>query len=185
MIRINQVKMPLNSTVQELERELLRILRIKKERLLGFEIIKRSVDARKAEDIHYTYTLDAEISGESGYLERNRNRNITKSTAVEYRPREAAGISGTDWADSKRPRPVVCGSGPAGLFCAFFLAQAGLNPIVLERGSQVEQRAKAVEHFWRTGELDPETNVQFGEGGAGTFSDGKLNTAVKLSLIHI
>ncbi len=179
MIRINQVKMPLNSTVQELERELLRILRIKKERLLGFEIIKRSIDARKAEDIHYTYTLDAEISGESGYLERNRNRNITKSTAVEYRPREAAGISGTDWADSKRPRPVVCGSGPAGLFCAFFLAQAGLNPIVLERGSQVEQRAKAVEHFWRTGELDPETNVQFGEGGAGTFSDGKLNTAVK------
>ncbi|MDE7299590.1 MAG: FAD-binding protein, partial [Lachnospiraceae bacterium] len=179
MIRINQVKMPLNSTAAELERELLRILRIKKERLLGFEIVKRSVDARRADDIHYTYTLDAVISGESGYLKQNRNRNIAESTTVEYKPEEAAGFSRGNGPSVPKTRPVVCGSGPAGLFCAYFLAQAGCSPIVLERGQQVERRAETVEHFWRTGELDTETNVQFGEGGAGTFSDGKLNTAVK------
>lgn len=172
MIRVSQLKMPLTHTKEELFQELLRVMRISGERILRFEILKRSLDARKAEDIHYTYTLDVGISDEAGYLKKNRNRNITRSATVVYKTKKPAGVP-------VKQRPVVCGSGPAGMFCAYFLAQEGYRPIVLERGEAVEQRSLTVERFWAGGALDPESNVQFGEGGAGTFSDGKLGTMVK------
>ena len=177
MIRINQLKMPMNSAAKNLDdtflrREILKALRIAPERMLGYEVIKRSIDARKADDIHYTYCIDVKIDKEADYLKQNRNKNIVKSGTILYALPEPV-------KNKKKERPVVCGSGPAGMFCAYFLSLAGFNPIVIERGMPVEKRAQIVEHFWNTGELDPETNVQFGEGGAGTFSDGKLNTMVK------
>lgn len=177
MIRINQLKMPMNSAAENLDdtllrREILKALRIAPERMLGYEVIKRSIDARKADDVHYTYCIDVKIDKEADYLKQNRNKNIVKSGTILYAlPKPVK--------NKKKERPVVCGSGPAGMFCAYFLSLAGFNPIVIERGMPVEKRAQIVEHFWNTGELDPETNVQFGEGGAGTFSDGKLNTMVK------
>lgn len=172
MLRVNQLKMPLKHTKEELEKELLRWMKISPDRLLGYEIIKRSLDARKREDIHYTYTLDVRVKEEAAFFRKNKNRNISESTTVEYHfiP------SGTE---PLTKRPVICGSGPAGLFCAYFLAKHGFRPVVLERGEQVEKRARTVEAFWGGGKLNPESNVQFGEGGAGTFSDGKLNTMVK------
>ncbi len=172
MIRVSQLKMPLTHTKEELLQELLKVMRISAGRILRYEILKRSLDARKAKDIHYTYTLDVCISDEAGYLKKNQNRNITPSTTVVYKTKKPVGVP-------IKQRPVVCGSGPAGMFCAYFLAQEGYRPIVLERGEAVEQRSLTVERFWAGGALDPESNVQFGEGGAGTFSDGKLGTMVK------
>lgn len=140
------------------------------------EIVKRSVDARKKEDIKYIYTVDVRLpdgdKAEKKLAARLNNPNIIYTTPVEYHVPEPGKevLSG---------RIVVAGSGPAGLFCAYMLAQNGYRPLLIERGAPVEERVTAVEHFWKSGELDPDTNVQFGEGGAGTFSDGKLNTAVK------
>ncbi len=172
MIRVNQLKLPITHTSEELEKKLLKVLKIAPERLLRYEILKRSLDARKKEEIHYTYTLDVLLSGEEAYLKKNNNKDIVKSTTVEYKI-PAAGTQ------KLQHRPVVCGSGPAGLFAAYFLAKQGFCPIVLERGEAVEKRARTVESFWGGSELNTESNVQFGEGGAGTFSDGKLNTMVK------
>ncbi|MBQ9120037.1 MAG: FAD-dependent oxidoreductase [Lachnospiraceae bacterium] len=172
MIRVNQLKLPITHTGEELEKELLRLLRVAPERLLRYEILKRSLDARKREEIHYTYTLDVALKDESAYLKKNRNRDISKSTTVEYQFPSGG-------KEPLKHRPVICGSGPAGLFAAYFLAKQGFCPIVLERGEAVEQREQTVESFWQGASLNPESNVQFGEGGAGTFSDGKLNTMVK------
>ena len=172
MLRINQLKLPIKQDGNALRAEILRVLKLSSDRLIGYEIIRRSLDARRAEDIHYTYSIDVEIRNEQEYLRRNRNRDITKSTTVEYKAPKRG-------EELLKQRPVICGSGPAGMFCAYFLAKAGFDPIILERGEPVEKRAGTVEHFWKTGELNPESNVQFGEGGAGTFSDGKLNTMVK------
>ncbi len=172
MIRVSQLKMPLEHTREELLLQLKKTMQIPEGQLLGFEILKRSLDARKAGDIHYTYTLDVRVENEAGYLKRNRDKNIAPSATVAYHMKKPAGVP-------VGLRPVVCGSGPAGMFCAYFLAQAGYRPLVLERGEPVERRSLTVERFWAGEALDPESNVQFGEGGAGTFSDGKLNTMVK------
>lgn len=172
MIRVSQLKMPLVHTKDELLRALKKKMRISDGQLVRYDILKRSLDARKAQDIHYTYTIDVCLADEAGYLKRNKDRNIAPSATVIYQPKKPAG-------KPIRLRPVVCGSGPAGMFCAYFLAQAGYRPIVLERGEAVEERSLRVERFWAGGALDAESNVQFGEGGAGTFSDGKLNTMVK------
>lgn len=172
MIRVSQLKMPLEHSKEDIERKLYKTLRISAERLISYQILKRSLDARKKEDIHYTYAIDVCITDEPGYLRKNKDKNITTSTTVVYKTPKAAGAP-------VKERPVVCGSGPAGMFCAYFLAQAGFCPIVLERGEPVEKRSVTVESFWAGAPLNPESNVQFGEGGAGTFSDGKLNTMVK------
>lgn len=172
VIRVSQLKMPLVHTEEDLLRGLKKMMRISGARLLRFEILKRSLDARKPEDIHYTYTIDVCIADETDYLKKNRDKNIARSTTVVYKPPKPEG-------KPLRLRPVVCGSGPAGMFCAYFLAQAGYCPIILERGEAVEERSRTVERFFAGGALNTESNVQFGEGGAGTFSDGKLNTMVK------
>ncbi len=171
MIRINQIKLGLNHSQDDLRRAIVKKLNISDVKLLDFVIIKKSIDARDKSNIFFVYTIDADVSCEELILKKNHNANISKSKNKKYTYPE----QGTQ---KLQHRPVIIGSGPAGLFCAYFLAKEGYKPIVIERGEYVEERIKTVENFWNTGELNPNSNIQFGEGGAGTFSDGKLNTGV-------
>ncbi|MBR6325184.1 MAG: NAD(P)-binding protein, partial [Lachnospiraceae bacterium] len=177
MIRIEQVKMSISAGPEELPGQICHILGIRPQELQDWKILRRSLDARKKPDLWYVYTLEAKVSGEAGVLKRaqknNRNRDrIRLSERREYR-------LPTPGEQAMEAPPVIVGSGPAGLFCALVLARNGYRPVLLERGGSVEERTEAVRGFWESGRLDPECNVQFGEGGAGTFSDGKLNTLVK------
>lgn len=164
--RIADIHLPLDGTMEDLSNLAAKRLGVSPGEVRNLRLCRKSVDARKKSEVHFTCTVECECS-------RARIRGDRKITeAVPYR---------YELPDS-RPlpmRPVVVGFGPAGLFAALILAQAGQRPIVIERGEPVEKRQKAVEHFWKTGELRPQSNVQFGEGGAGTFSDGKLNTGTK------
>ena len=169
MVRIQELKLPVEADAEALEKKLLKVLRIPQEELLSYRIFRRSLDARKKENIHYVYVVDAEVKHEKKVLERAKG--VTVSPDYTYHLPEHIG---------KLPaRPVVVGFGPAGMFAGLLLAEMGLCPIILERGGDVDSRHAAVERFWQTGELDTESNVQFGEGGAGTFSDGKLTTRIK------
>ena len=145
-------------------------VRISETDIRSLEILRRSVDAR--DGVWLVYTVAVDVPNEAAVLRRCRNDKVTR-----YEPPAPYA------APAARPAPelppVVVGAGPAGLFCTLVLAMAGLRPILLERGRPVEQRSRDVENFWRTGVLDPASNVQFGEGGAGAFSDGKLNTGTK------
>lgn len=137
--------------------------------VLSARILRRSVDARKKEQIHYSYRVELEIPENQRYA---RSRHITQTDPVIYRPLIRQNKSFVH-------PPVVTGMGPAGLFAGYLLAQNGCNPVILERGRAVEDRIQDVNRYWQSGILDPSSNVQFGEGGAGAFSDGKLNTGVK------
>ncbi len=171
MIRIQQVKLAIGHTREELEQKLCQELKLSREGLLHYEIRKQSIDARK-KPIQYVYTVDVQVREEARALRRARNPKASQAEIHPYQfPKPGC-------KPLNHP-PVVVGSGPAGLFCGLMLAKAGYCPIILERGKPARERKKTVEHFWSTGELDPGSNVQFGEGGAGTFSDGKLNTLVK------
>jgi uncharacterized FAD-dependent dehydrogenase len=130
------------------------------------------LDARHKEDKKFVYTVDVKIEGESKLLRKISGPNIQKIEPKPY-------LFPTDGTRPLAHRPVIVGSGPAGIFCAWYLAQGGYRPIVIERGEEAEKRRQSVDRFWKDGILDPDSNVQFGEGGAGTFSDGKLNTLVK------
>lgn len=176
MIRISQIKLPIKHTEEDLKNAVVKALKLPIGKLKRYSIIKKSIDARK-EEVKYIYTVDVEVTPEQKEKEavivnrcRNANVSITEKSEYSFVP------SGTRKLKS---RPVVVGTGPAGLFTAWLLAKNGYQPLVVERGFDVSKRVKAVEHFWKTGELNPQCNVQFGEGGAGTFSDGKLNTLVK------
>lgn len=172
MIQISQLKLSCTHTEQELKKKIIKTLRIRPEELLGYTIEKQSVDARRKPDIFYVYTIWASVSQEQSVLKKSRDKNISAVKKKTYQfPFQAAALP--------ESRPVIIGSGPAGLFCAYMLAEHGFAPILLERGRSVEERKKDVDRFWETGILNTESNVQFGEGGAGTFSDGKLNTLVK------
>lgn len=157
---------------QQLEKKILKLLKIQPKDLQSFSIVRRSLDARKKPTLYYSYIVDVSASNESQILHKCRNKNISAITAKEYR-----------FPEVKRTenllRPVIVGLGPAGLFCGYYLAKHGFKPIILERGKPVEQRLEDVLEFWNSGVLNTQSNVQFGEGGAGTFSDGKLNTLVK------
>ncbi len=170
MIKINQIHMQLTHTEEDLKKAILKTLRIPAEELQTYEIIKKSVDARKKE-ISYSYVLAATVKNETRIL---RNPRIPAETYIPKQYRYE--VTGTK---PLTHRPVVIGAGPAGLFLTYLLAKEGYAPILLERGRPVEERVKDVERFFETGKLDTESNVQFGEGGAGTFSDGKLNTLIK------
>jgi len=175
MLRLNEVKLPLNHTDAELKQAILERLQIDAGVMLGFTVYKRSYDARKKANISLIYSLDIETSDDAGILQR-RKHDVHLMTAPDMDYKFVAqGVN----ADGKQPRPVVIGMGPCGLFAALILAQMGLRPIILERGKTVRERTKDTFGFWRKRELNPESNVQYGEGGAGTFSDGKLYSQIK------
>ena len=170
MLRIESIKLPPEAGVAELIGQAARILRVREKDILSLRVVRRSVDAR--EDVRLVYTAEAAVADEAAVLRRCRSRHVSRAVpGPVYTPPEVR--------PAPELPPVVAGAGPAGLFAALVLALAGQRPILLERGRPVEQRAADVERFWSTGELDLTSNVQFGEGGAGAFSDGKLNTGTK------
>lgn len=171
MLRISQLKLPVTHTQEQLEKKLLKMLRMSRKDLGQYYIRKRSLDARKKPELYYVYSIDVEIKNEERVLKSMKGK-VQKVSSRPYSVPE----HGTERLSD---RPVIIGSGPAGLFCAYLLAREGYRPLIIERGAPVRERRKDVEKFWETGVLDPSSNVQFGEGGAGTFSDGKLNTLVK------
>ncbi len=172
MIKINQLKVHPGFSNQDVFAKIVKTLKCQKEDVETFQIIKSSIDARKKPDIFYSLTVAVSVKNEGKLLKRfEKNNDISAYKPVNYCIPDAGDRLIPD-------RPVVIGSGPAGLFCSYFLAKSGYKPILLERGKCVLDRAKDIEKFWEEGVLDTESNVQFGEGGAGTFSDGKLNTLV-------
>ena len=171
MIRITQLKLPVDHRQEQLRKKIARTLKCGED-TFSYEIVRQSLDARHKDDKKFVYTVDVSTPAEKKLLRKNRDKNVIFFEKKEYcfpKPGEEV---------LKNP-PVVVGSGPAGLFCAWYLARAGYRPLVLERGQEAQKRKETVDRFWKDGILDPESNVQFGEGGAGTFSDGKLNTLVK------
>lgn len=172
MIQIQQLKLPITHTKEDMEAKIAKQLRINKEDILSYRIVKQSLDARKKKDIQYVYTIEASTAKDQKIVSRLHCNTIRFTEPKPYQfPVSGSGILSE--------RPVIAGSGPTGLFCAYLLAEAGYAPIILERGKTAKERQKDVEQFWKGGKLNPESNVSFGEGGAGTFSDGKLNTLVK------
>ena len=171
MIRIRQVKVALDYE-DKLCDIVAKKIKVSTSDILEINIQKKSLDARKKNDIHYVYEVDVKVKEEEQILEKYFSRDIFLAPKEEYQypcP-----------GDEKLPfRPVIVGTGPAGLFCAYMLAKQGYRPLVIERGEKLDDRVDSVTKFWVEGILNPNSNVQFGEGGAGTFSDGKLNTLVK------
>lgn len=164
MLKISNIKTEIE---EELTVSLIsKFSKIPKEDILGFSIIKKSTDARKKPDIYFNYSVSAKVRNEGKYL---KNKNVTEFVKKEYIFPKST---------QKFERPVIVGFGPAGLFAALMLANAGAKPIVIERGESVDERVRIVNEFWEKGKFSEKTNVQFGEGGAGTFSDGKLTTGV-------
>lgn len=198
IIRINELKLRPDHTKRELEQEIRRTLRLKDavlieknpliekteqtnaasakngkdaRNVIRYEIMRQSIDARKKPELYFVYTVDAETANPKAVMKQVKNKKVQLIEKKEY-----AFPYKSNYSDL---RPVIVGSGPAGLFCALMLARSGCRPIVLERGESVDERTKTVAAFWENGRLNPQSNVQFGEGGAGTFSDGKLNTLIK------
>ncbi len=182
MIRMSQIRIPIDVPEgileESLKKKIRSVCRMPRLEIVGFRIVKESVDARKKPDITLVYTVELESPQEDEILKKaserggiRNNIRAEKSERTEYTAPVPARVP--------EDRPVVAGFGPCGMFAALSLAEAGLRPIVLERGRAVEDRIRDVEEFWKTGRLDTESNVQFGEGGAGTFSDGKLTTGIK------
>lgn len=172
MVRVSQIKMPLSHRREDILYKTAKILRIAPEKILSWQIVKKSIDARKKPDIMVVYSVDVCVEAQDKVLRACRSRQVQAVSEKPY-------VFPAQGEEEPGGRPIIVGTGPAGLFCGYLLAKHGYQPLLLERGRCVEQRQKDVERFWREGVLDPSSNVQFGEGGAGTFSDGKLNTLVK------
>ena len=173
MIRITEIKLPLEHQPSDINAAIIKKLGINAADLLEYTIFKRGVDARKANAILLAYTLDVTVQGEAKVLAKLR-----KDPHVKVAPDTSYHFVAKAPNELKN-RPVIIGLGPSGLFAALILAQSGFKPLVLERGKAVRERTKDTFNFWRKSELNTESNVQFGEGGAGTFSDGKLYSQIK------
>ncbi len=169
MIQIKELKLDLKYDDAALKSAILNELQIEEEELRSFRIVRRSIDARKKQDIHYVLTVDVEVAKEKPILKRFSHLCHTDPVRYHF-PKPGTTVL--------TKRPVVIGSGPAGLLASYELALHGYRPILLERGCALEERREAVRRFWKEGIFNPDANAQFGEGGAGTFSDGKLNTSV-------
>lgn len=167
MIRVNQIKLDIFENKNQIKDKLSKKLKVKKEDIISYEIFKESIDARRKK-IKFNYSVDVEVKNEEKILKKG---NFKRSPSYEYEK-----IEGNL---SKNIRPIIVGAGPSGLFNALILAQSGYQPIIIEQGEPVEKRIKSIEKFWDEGVLNERSNVQFGEGGAGTFSDGKLTTRIK------
>lgn len=169
MILVRNIRLDLGEAEDGLLDKAISILHLRRSDVKSFKINKKSLDARKKSDIHYRYAVALAVSNEEKLLKKYSGKNVC---AYKEELFDIPKCSSSD-------RPVIVGFGPAGMFAALVLARAGLRPIVIERGCEAEERKRKVEAFRSGGCLDPECNVQFGEGGAGTFSDGKLNTGIK------
>ena len=168
MIRISNLPLPLGGDLVQLQKRAARALGLHPDQILSLSLARQSIDARKKNDVHYVCTADVTVENEEAALNAAKSGNVALFAPQPYEfpaPARASSL-----------RPVVVGMGPAVLLSALFLARSGIPSVILERGRAVEERTRDVESFWSTGALDPASNVQFGEGGAGTFSDGKLTT---------
>ena len=173
MIRVRQVKILVeNDNVDNLYKAISKKLNISKNDILDLKLKKQSLDARDKNQIYLVYEVDVTVKNEDMILLKNKSNDIFKTPDEIYEYLKCGNIK-------LKNRPIIVGSGPAGLFAAYLLSMSGLSPLIIERGEKVEDRIKTVSNFWETGNLNINSNVQFGEGGAGTFSDGKLNTLVK------
>lgn len=173
MIRYQQLKMPLHYTIEDVRQKIGASLHIDPKSIRDLTLLRESLDARKKPELYYVLSAAFCCDKEKALLQKYKKGGLI--LPYEEKKLVLPRLSGKQ----KGQRPVVVGSGPAGLFCCYYLAKAGLSPILVERGRDVTKRSKDVERFFETGILDPESNVQFGEGGAGTFSDGKLTTSNK------
>ena len=179
MLRLTEIRLALDHSEDALKAAILRALGISEPELLGYHVRRRGYDARKSGQVVFVYTLDAEVKDEPALLARfGHSQHIRQAPDETYHyPVQAPANFGK--------RPVVIGTGPCGLFAGLSLARMGFRPLILERGKDVRERSQDVWGFWRQGRFNPESNVQFGEGGAGTFSDGKLHTGIKDRGHHI
>ena len=164
MVRISNIKVYEDIEDENLIDFVIKKYKIKKEDIIHWYIVKKSIDARKKQDVHYNYSINIELKNEKNY------KHFDKVIKKELPKIKLNNIN--------NKKVIVIGAGPSGLFCALTLVQNGITPIVIEQGSKVDKREKQVETFRKTGKLDCLSNVQFGEGGAGTFSDGKLTTGI-------
>ena len=173
MLRITELKLPLDHLEDAIKAGIIKRLGISEDELISYVIFRQGHDARKRDSVSLVYTLDVEIKNQKDILLRMADDlqiSLTPDTTYQFVTQATKEITG---------RPVVIGTGPCGLFAGLILAQMGFKPIILERGKEVRERTKDTFGLWRKSIFNPESNVQFGEGGAGTFSDGKLYTQIK------